>query len=470
MQLSEHIPINGTELDELWIAVFQCVIQLIMAANKNIKQHYIAISAKINHCASEIVRHIEIADRKASLPISKENYFDTAVKAKVRDYCKIITNDFPKQLMVATRMAIGVWPAPNAVSEMIKEAASLATSCKELTQLGNTLGFFPLLKKTFDISFQPFEETSTVELDVEDKANEKDSSLKGGLSYSEYKRQNDLKLIKEMTKNMFTKAEDFTSEEENIRDAGFFGALDTLIKQFVGAATDLKLIHDQHLTEDFINSASKVYTKADNLIEEIQAFELLKEMGDDVVFLETDSQRLIATGIKLGIQKYPTSLRLVIREAVDELRITAMTVMARGKLAASPNATAAAQAEMLQSSIPCLKAVKKLVIIAKDAVVKVRATNIEERRKRDIWRKECLANEKVKQLFQMWESQVIIDTSKNGNQLTNEEQELLSEPIDGIVFEETSGLKRVKGGKLLKLIEILTSHTPTTGILILMFF
>ena len=147
MQLSEHIPINGTELDELWIAVFQCVIQLIMAANKNIKQHYIAISAKINHCASEIVRHIEVADRKASLPISKENYFDTAVKAKVRDYCKIITNDFPKQLMVATRMAIGVWPAPNAVSEMIKEAASLATSCKELTQLGNTLGFFPLLKK-----------------------------------------------------------------------------------------------------------------------------------------------------------------------------------------------------------------------------------------------------------------------------------------------------------------------------------
>ena len=64
---------------------------------------YIAISAKLYHCASEIVRHIEIADRKASAFNSKEGFCETAVKVKIRDYCKIITNDFPKQLMVATR-------------------------------------------------------------------------------------------------------------------------------------------------------------------------------------------------------------------------------------------------------------------------------------------------------------------------------------------------------------------------------
>ena len=448
----------------MWIAVFQCVIQLVMAANKNIKQHYIAISAKVNHCASEIVRHIEIADRKASAFSSKEGFCETAVKAKIRDYCKIITNDFPKQLMVATRMAIGVWPAPNAVSEMIKEAASLASSCRELTLIANTLGYFPLLDKTFDVTFQPFEDSVSPDVETSEKPAEKDSSLKGGLSYAEYKRQNDLKLIQEMTKNMASKdgKEESASEEENIRDAEFFGSLDALLKQFVGAATELKQIHDQHFTEEFINAASKVYTKADNLIEEINGSELLKDIGDDIVLVDTDAQRLGASGIRLSFQKYPVPLRFALKEATDELKITAMTVMARSKLAASPNASKTAQLEMLQSSIPCLKAVKKLVVVAKEAVVKVRATNIEERRKRDAWRKECLANEKVKQLFQMWESQVMTDIPKVGNQLTTEELDLLSDSTEGIVFEE-GPVKRVKGGKMIKLIEVLTSHNANTG-------
>lgn len=465
MLLSEQMPNNGTELDELWVAVFQCVIQLVMAANKNIKQHYITISAKVNHCASDIVRHIESAERRAGALYSKEGFYDTAVKIKVRDYCKIITTDFPKQLMVATRMAIGVWPAPNAVSEMIKEAASLASSCRELTLLANTLGYFPLLDKTFDISFQPFEESSLSPEAANENNPDNDKSLKGGLSYAEYKRHNDLKLIQEMTKNMSKKdgkSEETASEEENIRDAEFFGSLDVLLKHFVQAATELKQIHDQHLNEEFINAASKVYTKADNLIEEITSFELFKEIGDDVVLTNADAERLISSGVKIGFTYFPVQLRFVIKEAVDELKITATTVMARGKLAASPNSSTTAQLEMLQSSIPCLKAVKKLVTIGKEAVVKVRETNIEERRKRDAWRKECLANEKVKQLFQMWESQVMTDIPKVGNHLTSEELDLLNDSEEGIVFEDWNNNKRVKGGKLIKLIEFLSSHNPTS--------
>ena len=153
MALADKIPTTGTELDELWIAVFQCVIQLVISANKNIKQHYIAISAKANHSAAEIVRAIEQAVKKqvngsGGLPVGK----DSLVRAKIRDLCRAITIDFPKQLITSTRMAIGVWPPPNAVSEMILEASSLASSCKELVSLGNSLGYFPILDKVFDVS------------------------------------------------------------------------------------------------------------------------------------------------------------------------------------------------------------------------------------------------------------------------------------------------------------------------------
>lgn len=153
LALAEQMPDSGTELDALWVSVFQCVVQLVMAANKNIKHHYITIAAKANHCASEIVRAIEQVDKKThSNGIKVEIFCDTLVRQKMRECSKIIINDFPKQLMIATRMAIGVWPAPNAVSNMIQEASSLAAACRELVLLGNTLGHFPKSDKKFEIS------------------------------------------------------------------------------------------------------------------------------------------------------------------------------------------------------------------------------------------------------------------------------------------------------------------------------
>jgi hypothetical protein len=155
MSLVEQIPNCGTKLDNLWIEVFQCVVQLTMAANKNIKHHYIAISAKVIHCSAEIVRKIETAETKFT-------FCDTAVKTKIRSLGKIICADYPKLLMLSTRMAIGVWPHPDAVSDMIKEAASLAATCREIVLLANTLGFFTFSPETLDISVYIFNLSSNL--------------------------------------------------------------------------------------------------------------------------------------------------------------------------------------------------------------------------------------------------------------------------------------------------------------------
>ncbi|KAJ3254360.1 hypothetical protein HK103_007242 [Boothiomyces macroporosus] len=467
LALAEHMPDHGTELDGLWIEVFQCIVQLVMAANKNIKHHYIAIAAKTIHCSAEIVRAIENIDKKAiGFGTKPESFCDTAVKAKIKELSRIISSEFPKQLMLSTRMAIGVWPPPDAVSEMIREAASLATHCRELVLLANTLGFFVKSDKKFEVNFTPFEGSKTEEEPVE---KEKDSSLKGGLSYSEYKRQNDLKLIEEMSKryDMGSRqsSTDVLNSDEKNTDAEFFASLDTLLKQFAGSVSELKQVHDQHFTEEFIKATSTVNAKADTIMEEILNFEVLKEFSDDAMIEEGDAQRLESSGVKLDVSEFPVPIKPFFKQAIEDVRNSAKVVMARGKIASAPWPPPNAATEMLQSTIPCVIAVKRLVVLAKESTVRLRHIGSEERRKRDAWRKECLANERVKQMFQMWESQVISETApifkKQISQLNVEELELLQDPVDGIVYDETGTFKKVKGGRLTKLVEVLCSHNPT---------
>ncbi|KAJ2999907.1 hypothetical protein HDV02_001426 [Globomyces sp. JEL0801] len=471
MALAEQMPDYGTELDGLWLEVFQCVVQLVMAANRNIKHHYIAISAKANHCAAEIVRAIEQSEKS-----STNSIFDTSVKKKIKEWSKIIITDFPKQLMISTRMAIGVWPPPDAVTDMIKEAASLASSSRELVLLANTLGTFPMLDKKFEVSFVPFEE-SVVEAPAEKTkmvASERDITAKGGLSYSEYKRQNDLKLIEEMSKkyDMGSRQSsvDMLGNEEKLADAQFFETLDSLLKQFVASVSDLKMYHEQHLAEEFIQATSIVNARADTIIEEILGFELLKEFSDDLTFDENDIKRLESSDIKLQITKFPTPIKPLFRQALEDVRSTAKIVMVRGKVASAPLPPPNASLEMIKSCLPCVKAVKRLVMISKETAVVVRHTGTEDRRREENWKKECLANERVKQLFQMWEAQVLGDSQsvdkKAVRELNIDDLVMLRETNEGVVMDETGTIHKIKGGRLGKLVELLTSHIASAGKLI----
>jgi hypothetical protein len=288
------------------------------------------------------------------------------------------------------------------------------------------------------------------------------------LSYAEYKRQNDLKLIQDMSKSMGikpAKENEYTNEEEILGDAEFFTSLDNLLKQFVQAAVELKKVHAQHLIEEFINASTLVFTKADNLIEEISNFPLLKDFGDDIMLNEHDIQRLATSGIKLtAVANIPTSLKPFYTEAIEEVNATSLVLMAKAKAATLPGAPPTAATEMIQSSIPCLIAVKRLVVLAKEAAVRVRNTGIEERRKRDAWRKELLANERVKQLFNMWQTQVESETpmnqKKNISQLDVQELAMLDDSSEGLILDES---KKPKGGRLMKLVEVMTSHLPQQG-------
>jgi RasGEF N-terminal motif len=462
LSLSAFVTERGTQLDQLWIAVFQCVIQLVMAANKNIKHHYITISAKVIHCSAEIVRAIEFADKK-----EKCDFFSsTSIKLQIKEVSNAVATEHPKKLMMSTRMSIGVWPPPDAVADMIKEAANLASACKDLVMLGNLLGYFPVLEKPFEVSFQAFEEgeVGPVETGIESQ-DEKDKRLKGGLNYSEYKRQNNLRLIESLSKGYDSQmSTSDLSYDPKAAAAAFTASLDALLKQFVMSVSELKSVYDQHLQEEYVTATSILNERAELLIEEILSNEMLKDMSEEIKITDKDAARLTsASGVRFGTASFPHSIKALYLYAIEEVRTAARNVMERGRNASAPRHESTAEIDMLQCTIPCVIAVKKLVVLAKEASSLVRDTYSEERKKRDMWKKECLQNERVKQLFQMWESQVLGDVNTSHKKVTSalspEELKILEEPVDGLVIEEVGGKRYIKGGKLGQLVLVATHYS-----------
>ncbi|KAJ3300427.1 hypothetical protein HK104_000485 [Borealophlyctis nickersoniae] len=488
MELTEHVPDSGTELDSLWLAVFRCVLQLVMAANKNMKRQCVFISAKAIHHAGEIVRAVESMRRLPASPLASANKpvglaglkgdspfcFGGPIAGKLAELAKTINMDLSKQLLTTTKLAIGVWPPPQAQSEMIKSAANLARACRTLADLANTTGFFPLLEKPMELNvsldlflittpsrapelnnphdqFVPYEDTEDAENEPEDRQE--------ALNYEEYKRESDLRVIEAMTKTgqrpLSAHSMDFDDPDQR-----FFAQLDENVVQFVETMTEVKRAHDQHLKQEYINATSKVNERADILAENIRNSELLEDFPDDLLLTAEDAARLEAGGTRLS-QTYPAVLRSLWLEAFHEVERASDQLMAKGRLASGVLPPQGAADEMLQATIPCARAVKKLVTLTKESVNKLRVIVSEERRKRELWKKACLENETTKRMFQIWESNLLnplAETTKAADEKETVLPKLPEDSDEGLALENVGGVPVIKGGRLTKLFERVTSR------------
>jgi hypothetical protein len=274
-----------------------------------------------------------------------------------------------------------------------------------------------------------------------------------------------LKLIEDMSKKYDLGKEELEEETTEEKDAEFISSVEELLKQFAQLATELKSAHDKGLANNYVVLTTKVSAQADIIMNEVKNFELLTNLSDDIMITQEDAARMSQQGLKNSWGVLPTAFKPHFWLTIEAVRTTSQTLTAKGAIAAEPWPSPTAGTEMLQSLVPCVIAVKKLVILAKEGTAKSKQIMIEEKRKRDEWNRECLANERVKKLFQMWESQVISETthqsikSKSGiSQLSEEDIQMLKDPEENISFEEINGIRKVKGGKVSKLIEFLTSH------------
>ncbi|KAJ3146045.1 hypothetical protein HDU86_000544 [Geranomyces michiganensis] len=544
-ELTEQIPSRGTELDALWVAVFQHVIQLLIAANQNKKAHFIIISAKAIHNAGEIIRAIEIAEKQALMqsapgvvasssvmlkppspssinassaatmfpalyvPHPEQNLFNgTIVRARMRELSKLVKNELPKQLMLTTRIAIGVWPPQHAMSDMIKAATDLARTCRELTDVANLSGMFHLVDRSLDVQFTAFEEDDEAFLSKSDE-NESDQSLAAknaipaSLTYEEYKRQNDLKVLEEITKlSSASRAAaqsagdaqgatilgeqhqlQETRQQEQAADAAFFSKLEELVRALVEVIKDIKRAFINEAKAAYVTASATAAHRAEVIIDELRQYDLFAEFPEDLMFDEDDAAALATKGVTIGgvdNEIFPIQVADLWYAALTDVRQAARTVAMKGKLASGVMPPPTAAEEMVRATIPCLIAVKKLVTIAKESAAKVRRTSFDKVSKQEKWERDVAQNEHVKSLFLLWERQVLRPQQDGEEEAASDigaprrsagvapsaevdsetqEMELLRDDLDGLVLESAGNSKLiVRGGKLNKLVEWMTSH------------
>ncbi|KAI8907028.1 hypothetical protein DFJ77DRAFT_187350 [Powellomyces hirtus] len=603
-ELTEQIPDRGTELDALWVQVFQYVIQLLIAANQNKKPHYIIISAKAIHHAGEIVRAIESAEKqaaavtqqqqqqqahyassnphahttttstssstmrppspsstitagsaatmftpaalRASASASPEHtlFAATKVRMKMKELARMVNGELPKQLMLTTRIAIGVWPPQHAMSDMIKAATDLARTCREITDVANLTGIFQLVDRPLEVQFTQFETedeqhpssthadkssnpTTTTTATTTDSPSSQQpakSSVPASLTYEEYKRQNDLKVLEEISKQSSSsrplnslntwgdthtpartvrggngvgpagggtegvgdaaslRAEEARqAQQEQAADQAFFTKLDDLVRALVDTMKEIKLAFTNHLKHQYVSLTSTAAHRAEVLIDEVRGYDLLADFPEDLLFDADDAAVLKSKGVAIGAPDdvsttgaFPITVADMWYAALSEVRLAARNVTMKGKLASGVMPPPNAAEEMVRSTIPCLLAVKKLVTIGKESAMKIRRTSHDKVTKQEKWERDVAQNEHVKHLFMLWERQVLLPSQEGDPGDDNEdtmaapsaevdvqaqEMELLRDDLDGLVLESSGDSKLVvRGGKLTKLVEWMTSH------------
>jgi hypothetical protein len=132
----------GTLLDEQWLRLIKEVLLLILAAKNQTKVEYVAISGKAIHEAGELVRLIETSFDKSSG--QKQFITGSLLFNNIKKLCRQLKHEHVKQVLVATRLAVGAWPPPNSVNNMITSACALCKSSRRILQWANALGIWPV--------------------------------------------------------------------------------------------------------------------------------------------------------------------------------------------------------------------------------------------------------------------------------------------------------------------------------------
>ncbi|KAI9351247.1 hypothetical protein BDR26DRAFT_421340 [Obelidium mucronatum] len=181
LDLTEHLPIRGTDFDDAFLQVFKCITQLAVAANKHDKATYVVIAAKAIRFSTaildmlETVRSSDRSPRDGFVPISPQyspalsnKLFETSLFAKsdlvavLNQQAKALRTEFQESLMFTTKIACGIWPPTTALSDMMQSAVALSRSCKSLVDLSNCLGFYSILDKQLLLQVFIFNKSSVI--------------------------------------------------------------------------------------------------------------------------------------------------------------------------------------------------------------------------------------------------------------------------------------------------------------------
>jgi hypothetical protein len=179
-------------------------------------------------------------------------------------------------------------------------------------------------------------------------------------------------------------------KNDEVADNEFMKRLDILTKEFIRHVYLLKNTAEKGNKEDYVFLATGIVSKIDDLCNEIHSNELFGEC--DGLFLPGD-----------------VSLTKELTRRKDNIATVASSFLVSSKVAAGVWPPPEAHMEMLQNMIEYVESVKNYITLVKDNVPQLRKLkkDREKSSKKEKWQRECLQNEKIKELFGYWEDSMV---------------------------------------------------------------
>ncbi|KAJ3142493.1 hypothetical protein HK100_002936 [Physocladia obscura] len=496
LDLTENLPVVGTELDQAYMNLYKCIIQLAIAANKHEKTTYVVISAKSIQHSNTILRHIEEMNssvwpsKDTQVPISphfsagaSQKLFETSLFANsfasevLSHQAKTLKAEYQESLVLTTKLACGIWPPSSAVTDMIQAASNLSKAAKSLVDLANCFGYFPLLEKPLIFQMdqmqekrfsKEIEESHTAKIGKTEEDTFKKWPRPNLLNYEKYKSINDFLNMERLSKKI-NELNEVVEVEPKTRasDLEYFNALEQKLKEFVISVNELKKLQTQKRQDRYILGTRIICARAYEIIQEIQGFELFVDFADSfdsVLLAKEDVENIEKLNINLGVTDFPVSALYLLELTQEEVIECSDRVQKAGTEASFVWATRESEFNMLQSCIPCVKAVKKLFAVAKAVAINIRECWEGDFKRRQEWNRKTTQNENIQALFEAWRGN-ISDQSEQYN-IANLK---LDEPFHSLIFD--TKLKFLKGGQISEIVAFITSHNnydiETAHILIL---
>lgn len=146
-QILEYFQQTGTFLNTLHLVTSRKALDLIVAILESKPKDLLAnLSAQVSHVSTELLRVLdtEFGMSQPTPPANLGFFIDTALFKKILDESKRLRDIDMKELLVATKLAIGASPPSNWAQKLTDSALKLLKTSFRLVHLGNCIGSWPV--------------------------------------------------------------------------------------------------------------------------------------------------------------------------------------------------------------------------------------------------------------------------------------------------------------------------------------
>ena len=446
------MPQIGTKLDRICAKLLSLTICTLRISTKIKKYIYLGNAASLVELQSQYTQLIE---NKINTQSSMALRWTTYMQKEILKLSQKLSKEDSRLVAVATQLAIQQDASTFSNRDILRAFLQLSSRTFQLTRLINSFGLFPILED--DICFSLEENSTFVEEDTGCTNSSED------LSYENYKRNDTVKLVDELIKQIENgnEIEDYQNDKSWLDVfkeviGNLLTTLDTKLQEIIRSnSLDAK--------DEIISSMASIQAAYETFLCHVKQYDVIKEVPSastitvaELEILEKESGQSISLPRK---PPFPTSVLLVIFSNDTRVALKKLTLLC--KVASSPQPPAQLSQSLIDSCNWSTSCMKKLVVLIQ-MVLEKHQDDVLDQIKREKELKKQNMEERIHEIARIWEisNGTSIRKSVDPSQSikippTIGHPSVIEETQENLVMEEhptLPGLKTVKAGSVRALV------------------